>query len=52
MASSAITWSIGQGKPGMELVDKWETEGKLTEANQKQHKPIFQAVWRTHLTKV
>ena len=43
-----IYWA---GKTGMDLVDKWETKGKLTEANQ-QHKPIFRAVWRTHLTKV
>ena len=33
MVSNAITSSIGLGKPGMELVDKWETEGKLTEVN-------------------
>ena len=29
-----IYWS---GEPGMELVDKWETEGKITDAN---HNPI------------
>ena len=28
-----IYWS---GEPGMELVDKWETEGKITDANRNQ----------------
>ena len=28
-----IYWS---GKTGMELVDKWETEGKITDANRNQ----------------
>ena len=33
-----IYWSE---ETGMELVDKWETEGKITEANRKQHCKVF-----------
>ena len=33
-----IYWS---GEPGMELVDKWETEGKITDANCNQINRYF-----------
>ena len=33
MESSATMSSIGQGETGIELVDKWETEGKIIDAN-------------------
>ena len=33
MVLNATTSSTGQVKPGMELVDKWEIEGKITDAN-------------------
>ena len=34
-----IYWS---GKPGMELVDKWETEGKMTQANRNNINRYFE----------
>ena len=34
-----VYWS---GEPGMELVDKWETEGKLTEANHNNINQYFE----------
>ena len=43
-ANDAVKWNYiiyWSGKTGMELVDKWETEGKITDANHNQIQQYF-----------